>query len=131
MFTFFASVYTADKHLGELPLFQNLSKFNEVKIKSKDFNSYSDCCDAAHALVSDVIYSLNATGEKYFVQTAFNPNTSEETPNLLGVGHLSNWGDNELFRFYIVNEDFKDSSGSLLTKFIVSILSNKQNQKGN
>lgn len=128
MFNFYVSASIGDAELGALPLFSKLSpEINEVKLKSKPFNSYKDCVDASHKLVSDIMESLNVGLTKYFVQSSLNPNFSEngEEPEagIPGVGLLGEWRENELCRFYLMNRECKDDAGIFLTKLIISILS--------
>lgn len=128
MFNFYVSVNTSDAQLGALPIFQNLAKVQETKIKSKGFKSYKDCTDAAQLFVTDVINGLNANGGKFFAQTSFNP-ALENGESAPGVGQLANWPTNEIFRFYVVSNEVQDEHGIKLTKLVVSILSHKHNQK--
>lgn len=131
MFNFYVSVNTSDAELGALPIFQNLAKLQEAKIKSKAFTSYKDCTDAAQLFTTDIIEGLNKNGGKFFAKTAFNPALEEEGASAPGVGQLANWPQNEIFRFYVVSNDQKDEDGIMLTKLVVSILSHKHNQKEN
>ena len=129
MFNFYVSVNTSDAQLGALPIFQNLAKLQETKIKSKSFASYKECTDTAQLFVTDILNGLNVNGGKFFAQTAFNPALEDENKSHPGVGQLANWPKNEIFRFYVVSEDVKDEHGIKLTKLVVSILSHKHNQK--
>jgi hypothetical protein len=129
MFNFYVSVNTSDAEVGALPIFKNISKIQEARLKSKPFASYKDCIDTAHLFVSDIIEELNTNGGKYFTQTAFNPALGEDENVIPGVGQLAEWPEAEIFRFYVVNGDHKDQNNILITKIIVSVLSYKHNQK--
>lgn len=128
MFNFYVSASIGDAELGALPLFSKLSpEINEVKLKSRPFNSYKECVDAGQKLVTDISEQLNAVKPQYFVQSSLNPDFSKDEESsevgIPGIGVLGEWRENELCRFYLMNRSCKDDAGIFLTKLIISVLS--------
>jgi len=124
MFAYFVSVNTSDAELSSLPIFKNLAKFNEAKIRSKLFNGYKECLDTAQSFTADVVSQLNASKpDEFFIQTGVNPEFGEDPSGMQSTGALNRWANNELLRLYVMSKSNKDASGVFLTKFVVSILS--------
>lgn len=139
MFSFSANI-VMDDELGSLPIFRNMQELQEVKIGSKDFDSYKQCVDQAKQFATDIVVGLNTSGAAYQIDPCINPLLSPDDEaadddadqGLKGIGPLSDWGNQELARFYLIDPRLKDSSGSFLTKVIVSVFSKPQNIiKGN
>jgi hypothetical protein len=139
MFTFIANI-VMDDELSSLPIFRNMRELQEVKIWSKDFDSYKQCVDHAKRFASDIAIGLNTSGSSYQIDPCINPLLSpddEEADDdaeqgLKGTGPLSDWDNLELARFYMIDPQVKDQTGSFLTKVIVSVFSKPQNIiKGN
>lgn len=134
MFFYFASVFVSDADIGSLSIFDRVSDLQEIKIKSITFSNIKDCTDAAKQLVIDCANELNSKGKSFVVKSEANPaffenNSSSnfEALSTQGIGMLSNWQKSEMSRIYLTDGSV-DQSDVLLTKFIISIVSNPQQE---
>jgi hypothetical protein len=133
MFVYFVSANISDAPLSGVSLFKNLNSLQELKIKSKKFDSYSDCIDSASSLARSIVEELNQMGESYSVFVDDNPEFNEDLEDvgedipsqvnpLRGIGILGKWNDFEIVRYYLIDNNHRDANGSLITKFIISVL---------
>ncbi len=132
MFVYFVSANVKDEPLASIGLFQNVNLLQELKIRSKKFDSYSECIDTASKLAKTIVEELNNKGNKYSIFVDENPEFEEDEdivedttkkPNpIKGIGMLGHWNDQEIIRYYLIDSDQRDNQGSLLTKFIISVL---------
>lgn len=133
MFVYFVSANISDAPLSGVSLFKNLNSLQELKIKSKKFDSYSDCIDLASSLARSIVEELNQMGESYSVFVDDNPEFNEDLEDvgedipsqvnpLRGIGILGKWNDFEIVRYYLIDNNHRDANGSLITKFIISVL---------
>ena len=133
MFVYFVIANNSDAPLSGVSLFKNLNSLQELKIKSKKFDSYSDCIDSASSLARSIVEELNQMGESYSVFVDDNPEFNEDLEDvgedipsqvnpLRGIGILGKWNDFEIVRYYLIDNNHRDANGSLITKFIISVL---------
>ena len=133
MFVYFVSANISDAPLSGVSLFKNLNSLQELKIKSKKFDSYSDCIDSASSLARSIVEELNQMGESYSVFVDDHPEFNEDLEDvgedipsqvnpLRGIGILGKWNDFEIVRYYLIDNNHRDANGSLITKFIISVL---------
>ena len=72
-------------------------------------------------------------GESYSVFVDDNPEFNEDLEDvgedipsqvnpLRGIGILGKWNDFEIVRYYLIDNNHRDANGSLITKFIISVL---------
>ena len=133
MFVYFVSANVGDAPLSGVSLFKNISSLQELKIKSKKFDSYSECIDAASKLARTIVDEINEKGESYSIFVDDNPefngdleDIGEDIPSLVnplrGIGLLGKWNDYEIVRYYLIDSKHRDEHGSFVTKFIISVL---------
>lgn len=133
MFVYFVSANVGDAPLSNVSLFKNISDLQELKIKSKKFDSYSECIDKASSLARTIVEEINAMGETYSIFVDDNPEFNEDLEDvgedipafvnpLRGIGILGRWNDQEIVRYYLIDNKQRDSHGSFVTKFIISVL---------
>ena len=139
MFVYFVSANVKDEPFASLEMFKNVNSLQELKIKSKKFDSYSECIDVASKLARTLVDELNAKGAKYSIFVDENPefadqeevDTGEDIPAavnpLRGIGLLGQWVEPEIVRYYLIDSDHRDSRGALVTKFIISVLTTQEN----
>lgn len=134
MFIFNAVAELSDPNLRALEFFKNVNALREVRLKSKEFVSYKECVDSAHALI-DFIRSEAVTKEfgKFSIQTNVNPKfgqdeEADQTESLRWQGAMAEWHDSELSRFYLINDE-KSNGGDYVTNLVISIYSLKKQQK--
>lgn len=124
MFKYSVDVCDLNGENAVLSVFQPLNNLDEVKITSKNFNSYTECFENAKAFVESLSQELNVHYQNadYVVESEANPNQGE-TSLLTGIGDLARWAPFEVLRFYVIDQS-RDCEA--VTKIRVTLISNIQ-----
>ena len=144
MYNFYVNVAPNTIELANIDFFKNFNNnIVDLKLKSKDFFSFDDCEKSVNEFLNHILLQLNTNREKlFFIERIKNPLfvyifDSLSDHIITEVGELSKWGNNELMRFYLLNENENagtNANGDVnyLTHLVVSISYFKpENQKGN
>ena len=129
-------VYTVSAGGGteifDIPIFKNIVDLTEIKLRSKEFGSFKECVDCAKLFIDDVAKQLNDKhpSEHYYAQQSFNPSIDEDNSDLEATGSLAGWSENEIIRFYLINDAHKGHDNDFLTKLVIVIYSKHNKNKG-